>query len=197
MKNWSKSILFIVCFAVAAVFGMGQSPSSENLKTQNMVNVTARHCQAYKTVADCFADPASVFYVNVDHNLRTTGGGDWQSKVMGDTAAAPATGHWIAVSNDATTPAAGDCAAGSSTCTLTGEIAVNGLSRASATFAHSNGTSSYTEQVVYTCSGSSQASQKTALFNAASSGTMIFENTYPTVTVNPGDTLTVTWTISI
>jgi hypothetical protein len=120
--------------------------------------------------------------------LRTTAGGDWQASVMGNTAAPPATCNYIALSNDATAPAAGDTAVAS-------EIASNGLSRSQGTYAHTNGTASFTIQKVFSATGT-QASQKAGLLNAASTGTLCFENTYTQVTVNNGDTLTVTWTIN-
>lgn len=160
----------------------------------NMVSVSARHCLKYAQngvvdVLACAADPSTLYYSHTDHNLRTTAGGDWQSSVMGNTAAQPASCNYIAVSADATAPAAADTV-------LAGEISSNGLSRAIGTYAHSNGTASYTVQKVFSATGT-QASQKTGLFNASSSGTMCFENTYTSVTVNNGDTLTVTWTINI
>jgi len=175
---------------------------SERLVPLNMVNVTARHCAKYGVghlaehsaaweiaVKLCDADETTAYYTHTDHNLRTNAGADWQAAVMGTTSAQPASCNYIAVSNDATAPAATDT-------TLASEIAANGLSRAQGTYAHTNGTSSYTIQKVFSATGT-QASQKTALFNASSAGTMCFENTYTQVTVNNGDTLTVTWTVNI
>jgi hypothetical protein len=177
------------------------SPSPlERLVSRNMVNVTARHCDKYAqrkgffhrhTVIDeaaCASDDSTVFFSETKHNLRTNAGGDWQASVMGNTAAPPATGTWIALSNDATAPSTSDTVVAT-------EIAANGLSRAQATYAHTGGTASYTEQKVFSATGT-QASQKAGLLNASSSGTLVFENTYTQVTVNNGDTLTVTWTIN-
>ena len=107
---------------------------------------------------------------------------------MGNTSAPPATANYIALSNDAGAPSAGDT-------TVASEIAANGLSRAIGVYNHTNGTASYTIQKIFNATGT-QASQKTGLFNAASVGTLVFENTYTQVTVNNGDTLTVTWTIN-
>jgi hypothetical protein len=171
----------------------------------NVVEYEARHCQDYKIhhnllakvflgrrsrvdVVACANDPATLFYQYSTHNLRTTAGGDWQASVMGNTAAPPATCNYIALTNDAGAPAAGDT-------TLASEIAVSGLSRAQGTYAHTGGTASFTVQKVFSATGT-QASQKAGLLNASSSGTLCFENTYTAVTVNNGDTLTVTWTIS-
>lgn len=179
----------------------------------NDVNYVWRHCQKYmkpvggvrddsgsvvdydvKMILDsvgqatCSLDPTTIFSNQTVHNLRTTAGGDWQASVMGNTAAPPATCNFIALSNDATAPAVGDTV-------VAGEIAANGLSRAQGTYAHTNGTASFTVQKVFSATGT-QASQKAGLLNASSTGTLCFENTYTTVTVNNGDTLTVTWTIN-
>jgi hypothetical protein len=147
------------------------------------VHVVARHSDG------------AIFSDQWTHNLRTTGGADWQASAMANTSAQPASCNYVAVTNDATAPAAGDCAAGSSACTLTSEISTNGLARAQGTYAHSNGTASYTVAKTFSASGT-QASQKSGLFNASSSGTMCFEATYSAVTVNSGDTLTITWTVT-
>lgn len=177
LRTWfNKTGLVLACLAVISFAISTPAQMGERLVPQNMVNITCRHADG------------TVFYDHTDHNLRTTAGGDWQASVMGNTSAPPATGNYIALSNDATAPAAGDT-------TVASEIASNGLSRAQGTYAHTNGTAAYTIQKVFTATGT-QASQKTGLLNASSAGTLIFENTYTAVTVNSGDTLTVTWTIN-
>jgi hypothetical protein len=211
MKSFYKGVLgnlfahaafFLAVLAIGStvtpVIGAGQI--GERTIEENHVNISARHCGKYGVqylsgreleVAQtlCASDPTTLYYTHTDHNLRTNAGGDAQASQMGNTATQAAACNYIALSNDATAPAAGDT-------TLASEIAANGLSRAQGTYAHTNGTSSFTIQKVFTATGT-QASQKTGLFNAASSGTLCFENTYTQVTVNSGDTLTVTWTINI
>lgn len=139
--------------------------------------------------AECAADPATLYYREVSYNLRTNAGADAQASQMGNTATQAASCNWIALTNDATAPGATDT-------TLTSEIATNGLSRAQGTYAHTNGTAVFTVAKTFNATGT-QASQKSGLFNASTSGTLCFENTYSAVTVNNGDTLTVTWTINI
>jgi hypothetical protein len=129
------------------------------------------------------------------HNLRTTGGADWQALAMASTSTPPATVNYIALSNNSTPPAAGDCAAGSSTCTLTGEIATNGLNRHQGTFAHTNSTATWTLAWTWTATGT-QSVQEAGMFNASSSGTMVFEASFSQVNLVNTDTLTVTWTVS-
>ena len=151
----------------------------------NSVTVVAKHADG------------TVFYRYTSHNLKTTGGVDWLAKVMSATSAAPGQAYYLAVSTDSGSPAAGDCAAGSTACTLTGEVSTSGLGRAAGTFAHTDGQSTYTLVKQWTASGTVSSVQKAAVFNASSSGTMVFENTFSAVTLNNGDTLQVTWTITI
>lgn len=145
----------------------------------NWVTITARHADG------------TVFAERKVHNLVTNAGFDLISKAVSDTATQPAACNWIAVTNTAITPGAGDT-------TLSGEISTNGLGRSGAqgTFAHTNGQQTYTVTRVFTASGT-QASQATGLFNASSTGTLCYEATYTQVTVNSGDTLTVTWTVTL
>lgn len=140
-------------------------------------------------------DAECVFSDNWIHNLRTTGGADWQANAMGTTGSQPATATYIALTNDATAAAAGDCAAGSTTCTLTSEITTLGLARHVATYAHSNGTNTWSLSETWTASGT-QSVQKAGMFNAASSGTMTFEANFTQVNLVSTDTFTATWTIT-
>jgi len=93
-----------------------------------------------------------------------------------------------------TTPAAGDT-------TLTGEITTGGCARAKATFAHTSGTATFTQQTVYSVTASFTAIASMALFTAASTaaaGVMVFETALnQTATVGNGDTLTVTDTVTL
>lgn len=132
----------------------------------------------------------SVFYhyVSEPFDLRTNAGADWQAQVMATTGAQPAACNYIALSNDATAPAATDTA-------LTGEITTGGLARAQGTFSHTAGTTSYTVSKTFTATATVSA-QKAGMFNAATGGTMCFENTFSAVTLNNGDTLTITWTVN-
>ena len=163
---------------------------------QNVVMVLGRHCQAYAGVDGrlsaaerkrCHADPRTEFFRQANYNLRTNAGSDWQESVMGNTAAPPATCNYVAVSDEATAPAATDTV-------VAGEIAANGLSRAQGTY--TTGTNQFKITKTFTATGT-QSSRKSGLLNASSAGTLCFENTYTAVTVNNGDTLTVEWTINI
>lgn len=170
--------------AAEAVVTRGRAIAEVSTTRTNIVRVVVRHADG------------SVAFDRTTHNLRTTGGADWQANSMSATSGRPAGAFFIALSNDATAPAAGDCAAGSVTCTLTSEIVANGLQRVSATYAHSNGTASYTLTNTFTATGN-QSAQKAAVFNAASSGTMVFEALFTGVSLVNLDTVTITWTVSI
>jgi hypothetical protein len=54
----------------------------------------------------------------------------------------------------------------------------------------------YTVAKTFTATAAVTNVQSTALFNASSSGTEAFENTFSAVSLNANDTLTVTWTIN-
>jgi hypothetical protein len=128
------------------------------------------------------------------HNLRTNAGINWQYGQMAGTTANVC--NYIALSNTAITPNATDT-------TLSGEITANGLQRAgpitSTTYnVHTSNATSYTLQNIFTCATATQAAQAAAVFNDthANGGTMCFENTFTQASLQVGDTLTVTWTIT-
>jgi len=128
------------------------------------------------------------------HNLRTNAGINWQYGQMAGTTANVC--NYIALSNTAITPNATDT-------TLSGEITANGLQRAgpitSTTYnVHTSNATSYTLQNIFTCATATQAAQAAAVFNDthANGGTMCFENTFTQASLQIGDTLTVTWTIT-
>jgi len=143
-------------------------------RVPNMVHVVARHANG------------AVFYEYISHNLRTNAGVNWQYNQMAGTTAAVCT--YLALSNDSGAPAATDTA-------LASEITTNGLARATATASHTANATSYTLSNTFTATGT-QSAQKAGLLNAASAGTLCFENTFTQVMLSGGDTLTVTWTIN-
>jgi hypothetical protein len=143
-------------------------------RVPNLVHFIARHADG------------TVFYDQTVHNLRTNAGVNWQFNQMAGTTAGACT--YIALSNDTAAPSATDAA-------LAAEITTNGLARASATPAHSGNTSSYTLTYTFTATGT-QSAQKAGLFNAASTGTLCFENAFSPVAMNSGDTLQVVWTLN-
>lgn len=98
--------------------------------------------------------------------------------------------NYIALTNTAVTPAAGDT-------TLSGEIATNGLSRAQGTVTHSGGTNTTAIDHTFTCATAPQACQASALFNLTSSGIMNHELTFTQRSLQIGDTIDITYTITL
>ena len=128
----------------------------------------------------------TVFLDVTGHNIRTNAGINWQYNQMAGTAAAVC--NYIALSDATLTPNVTDT-------TLASEITTNGLQRVTGAPTHSSNATSYTLVNVFTAT-SAQAAKDTAIFNAASNGTMCFENTFTEATLATNDTLTVTWTIT-
>jgi hypothetical protein len=128
-------------------------------------------------------------------NLLTDGGRDQiHSQCVNETNAANTErgGGYIAVTTDSAAASAADT-------TLASEIASGGLSRADATTnTHTTGTNTSTLAKTFTASATHTAVHKAATFDASSSGNMYFEKVFASdATLVSGDTLTVTWTLTI
>lgn len=109
----------------------------------------------------------------------------------GTTGLATVGNRFIALTNTAVTPAAGDT-------TLSGEIVTNGLARASATVTLPTGSGTQTTiDNTFTCATAPQAAQAAATFNASSSGVMNHELTFTQRSLQIGDTLETTYTITL
>lgn len=100
--------------------------------------------------------------------------------------------NYIALSDDATAPGAGDTL-------LTGEITTNGLQRQLATVTLPTGSGTQTVlQKVFTYTGvSPQGVQKTSLFDLASVGVMAHEIQFPQRTLFTNDTITITFSVTL
>lgn len=99
--------------------------------------------------------------------------------------------NYIALSNDTLTETA-------SSTTLSTEIAANGLSRAQGTVTLATGAGNQTTIAkTFTCATSAQAAQKAALFTASSAGTMNHALAFTQRSLQVGDTLAVTFTITL
>lgn len=123
--------------------------------------------------------------------MRTNGGRDWQCRIMGDTAS-NATGNyaaanWVALTADTTAPNAANT-------TLSGELTGGTMARAQAVYAHTNGTATYTLTRTFT-SDRTVTVAKIGVFNASTSGTLVFETTLDsTASLKSGDTLQIVFT---
>ncbi len=125
-------------------------------------------------------------------------GKDFAASALGDRSGSrAAVADYLALTANTSSPAAGDT-------TLTAEIATagGGLIRAVATYAHTNGTATYTLSKQFTANGSDSLPvtvAKVGVFNASSGGTMPWSSllgTTATVSAS-GDSVTITETITV
>ncbi len=126
------------------------------------------------------------------HNLLTNAGRDYfHAQCYTNTSAGGIGCNYIALSENSGGAAAGHTA-------VAGEISTSGLARAQAsTRTHSSGTNTTTLQNTFTASGTFSAVQLSGLLNAASTGTLGHEATFTSVALVSGDTLQVTWTLTL
>ncbi len=126
--------------------------------------------------------------------MRTNAGRDFQARVMGDPSStgtgAYAAACYIGLSADAAAPSA-------SNTTLPSEITGGTLARAIAAYAHVNGQATYTLTKSFT-SDQAVVVRKLGVFNAVSSGTMVFETPLNAqADLQPGDTIQITETVTL
>lgn len=125
------------------------------------------------------------------HNLFVNAGRDFLSAQMfTNTSAGTRGAGFIALTENGTAPAASDT-------TLTSEISTNGLERADATTkSHSAGATTTVIEHTFTAGAAFSTVQKSGLFNAASSGTLVCENTFTSTALSTNDQIKITWTIT-
>ncbi len=150
-------------------------------------------------------------YATASHNLITNAGIDWLacrmvSQGAGGVLRCSALDVFIglATSTSACSPA---LQAATDTTLTTGdrtEIAGVGLNRQIGAVAHTNGTATYTVQktaasgTVFTASGAGANNIcMSGLFNTVSAGAMVFENNFSSTNMIAGDTLAITWTVTL
>lgn len=126
--------------------------------------------------------------------MRTLGGRDFQARVMGDTASTGtgdyAAANWLGVSSNTTPPEETDI-------DLTGEIASGTLARVQATYAHTNGTATYTLTKTFTADQDVNL-HKAGVFNASSGGTMVFADMLnAAASLISGDQVQITVTVQL
>ncbi len=127
-------------------------------------------------------------------NLLTTSGRDFfHAQVYTNTSAGTKGGNAIALSDDATDPVAGDT-------TLVGEITADGLTRVqAATISHTTSTNVTTLENVFTATAVFTGIHKSGLFNQDTIGGQMTHASEFTADVDLqiGDTITVTWTLTL
>jgi len=141
---------------------------------------------------DGTVDPETVDLLSEDEtsNVKTDSGMDFIHTQAYGTAGLGANGlNYIALSNDTLTETA-------TSTTLSTEIAANGLSRAQGTVNHTAATTTTTIAKTFTATGA-QACQKAALFTASSAGVMNHALAFTQRSLQTGDTIQLTFTITI
>lgn len=150
------------------------------------------HRRPTRWLQDGSPDPSSYVLLSTDtaSNVIPTAGRDFLHVQGYGSSGLGANGlNWIGLSNDALTET-------TASTTLSNEIAANGLSRAQGTVAHTAGATTTTITKTFTATGT-QAAQKAALFTASSGGTMCHALSFAQRTLQSGDTLAVTFTITL
>lgn len=135
--------------------------------------------------------------LDVPTALLTNAGIDFICVQAAGSASATAVAKWVALTANNSAPVGTDTV-------LTGEISTagGGLVRTAATFAHTNGTTTYTLTNTWTANGNDALPvtiAKVGAFNAASVGTLVFETLLnSTATLSAaGDNVPLTWTFTV
>jgi hypothetical protein len=153
-----------------------------------------KHCrrQFKQPKGDWRIDPKSAELVNEEtsHNVITTVGRDFLHTQGYGTSPAGNGLNYIALSNDTLSET-------TASTTLSTEIAASGLTRAQGTVTHTAGQNTTTVAKTFTCATAPQAAQKAALFTASSGGTMNHALAFTQRSLQIGDTLAVTFTITV
>ena len=124
-------------------------------------------------------------------NLLTNAGRDYfHDQCYKNTSAGGAGCNFIALSENSSGASATHTA-------VANEITTNGLARAISSPSHSTGTNTTTLTKTFTASGSFTAVQLSGILNASSGGTLGNEATFTSVALVTGDTLAVTWTLTL
>lgn len=127
----------------------------------------------------------------ISHNVITNSGRDFLHQQGYQTSGLGSNGlNYIGLSNDTVTETA-------TSTTLSNEIAANGLARAQGVVSHTAGTNTTSIANTFTCATSSQSCQKAALFTAASNGTMCHVLGFTQRTLQVGDQIVITYTITL
>lgn len=137
-----------------------------------------------KVCVQRFSEFGSLLEERLIDNLVVTTGKNYIAEKMVATTNTPISMTHMAIGTDATTPAPGNTQLGSQTgrVSLSGSSVTNNSITYTATFPSGTGTGAITEAGV---------------FNASSGGTMLCRTTFPVVNKASGDTIAITWVVTI
>jgi hypothetical protein len=187
MEKFDRGIIMIAAPAAIAALVLGLfAPGTALLGTQATTDSVGPHGYVVVTVTR----DGNEIYRHEEHNLITNAGKDFISAQIGSTAPGSNGANYIALTTTSLNLAASDT-------TLAGEITSGGLARAQGTYAHTNGQNTFTVTKTFTASQAFTNVQGAGLFTASSTGTMMAENTFTSVSLANNDQLTITWTITL
>lgn len=181
---------------VEETIAVTEQPAEEvNILEQPPAEAGALTIQGWVTVDAYQYDEATGTYVQFYHhessNLATSIGLDWIEDQLGDS---PATdpAKWVSLSTSTSALDAGWTQ-------IPTEINAGGLSRAAGTYTNI-GTGSWEIEAIFNSTATHTDVQLTGLqwvITPASDGNLMAANTFTPVTLGNGDTLTVTWQLSV
>jgi hypothetical protein len=185
----NKTYLVIIPIVLIAIFVFGfylSAPKTgyetAQYKEKNSIDFKI---DSYTTIYD---KDGNVKFYSEHPALLTTVGKDAIKGILG-VGQTVANYTWIAVGGNTSAMAVGDT-------TLANEFSTCGLTRALGTYG-STGTGAWRIEKDFAVTGTCVSINSTALFNASSTGTLLAEDTISNTNVANGDTLNMTWTVSV
>lgn len=210
----SKNLLTTVGRDLLAA-AMGNAPAKDGVFTASSATsgtpsgggLTTDQYKGWRVYADATSTTTAPVYGNIGSNSTTvlTVDGWWVGTADTMTGTTPGSTFGYHIVPTALARFMGlttdSGAASAASTTLTSEITTNGGSRAKATYAHTATTGTYTLTNAYSITGTLTAIHRAGLFTAANTtaaGVLVFETVLnQDATVGNGDTLTVTWTVTL
>ena len=190
MDNKGKmfALVGVSILLIAAMFMFAFTPTEINSKQSELsdgINYKATVCTSVDRVDGTHEN------VGCSHNLLTNAGKELIETYIGSGGSGAV--NYIALCNataGCAAPAAGDTS-------LTNEFTSGGLQRAQGTYSTLAGSGNWSIAKTFTATSDNLVTNKTALLNASSAGTLFAENTFVTVTLQTNDQVTINWTISV
>jgi hypothetical protein len=175
----SITIVTLAFYSYVSVYRL----PTETAKESNNIVVKA---DSYITIKDA---NGKVKYYYEHPALLTNAGKESIEGILGNQFGTEPTYDYIAVGGNTSAMAVTDT-------TLANEFATGGLTRAQGTYA-STGTGAWRLEKDFAVTGTVNNINSTGLFNASSTGSLLAEDTFANTNVINGDTLNITWTVSV
>ena len=181
-------VIMVFAFAYSATPATltNSNPSVSSDDIQTTINYHANVCTSVRRV------DGSIQSLGCSHNLLMDAGRNAIKNELG-VGGTVAAFNYIALCN----AALGCPAPAVSDTTLSNEFATNGLTRALGTYTSLAGNGNWSIAKTFTATADNVVTNKTGLFNQSTTGTMLAENTFTTVTLMTNDQLTINWTITV